>query len=307
MKIKPECAVCITRQVVDAVKEITSDEKERFKLIHEGMKKINEVYGEFIVPAFMGTSVHRHLKAVSYNNDPYKNLKESANEFAIKYLKEEEALLEDIDPLKRLKNKIKLSIAGNVIDFGPYGTDIDVTEKVKNTVSGTLKIDFSSELFDDLKKSKQIFYICDNAGEIIFDRVLIEELKKYVNVVVSVKGMPILNDATYNDAVIAGIDKITRVITSGTDVIGTKFEESSSEFIEEFNKSDIIIAKGMGNYESLTEYEENPVFLNDKENKTPKLKVPIYYIFKAKCPPIAKNVGVNEGDNILLKKSISKV
>jgi len=298
LRIKPECAICITRQVVDAAKEITDDEKERFKLISEGMKKINEVYGEFAVPAWMGTHVHRHIKKVSCKKDPYKKLKDFANNFALKYLNDVEKLLESPDPIERLRNKVKLSIAGNVIDFGPYSTDVNVEEKVKATLESDLRIDFTKALLEDVKNSKQVFYICDNAGEIVFDRPLIEELMKYSKVIVSVKGDPILNDATYEDAVEAGIDKITTVITSGTDVIGTSFEESSKKFVDEFNKSDVIIAKGMGNYESLSEYEET-----SKNSE----KLPIYYIFKAKCAPIAENVGVDEGDSILLKKAISKV
>ncbi|WP_459201111.1 damage-control phosphatase ARMT1 family protein [Methanococcus sp. CF] len=298
MKIKPECALCITRQVVDVAKEITDDKSEQFKIISWGIEKISEAYGESSVPSFMGTEIHRYIKEMTKNNDPYKNLKNVANEFALKYLKDVEKLLESNDELERLQNKVKLSIAGNVIDFGPYSTGVDVEKMVKDTLDGKLDIDFSNELLNDLKNSKKIFYTCDNAGEIVFDLPLIKELKNYVEVVVSVKGSPILNDATLEDVKTAGIDKITRVITSGTDAIGIRFEESSKEFIDEFNSCDFVIAKGMGNYESLTEYEE-------KHGKSE--KIPVYYILKAKCEPVAEHIGVHEGDNVLLRKEISKV
>ncbi|WP_456416901.1 damage-control phosphatase ARMT1 family protein [Methanocaldococcus sp.] len=292
MKIKPECAICIIRQVVDAVKEITDDEKEQFRLIKNTMEVIKEVYGENAVPAWMGTVVHRHLKKISNNEDPYKNLKEKANKIALKYLDKVRELCNDNNDLERLRKKVLASIAGNVIDFGAYSTDIDIEKLIEDTLNDKLKIDNSKELLEDLKneKIKKVLYICDNAGEIIFDRILIEEILKYNKEVVAVvKGKPILNDATLEDAKIANIDKICRVITTGSDIIGIILEECSEEFLEEFRSADLIIAKGMGNYESLTEYENE-------------IDKPIYYILKAKCKPVAENIGVNVGDNILLKR-----
>ncbi|WP_456371660.1 damage-control phosphatase ARMT1 family protein [Methanocaldococcus sp.] len=292
MKIKPECAICIIRQVVDAVKEITDDEKEQFRLIKDTMGVIKEVYGENAVPAWMGTVVHRHLKKISNNEDPYKNLKEKANKIALKYLDKVREMCNDNNDLERLRKKVLASIAGNVIDFGAYSTDIDIEKLIEDTLNDKLKIDNSKELLEDLKneKIKKVLYICDNAGEIIFDRILIEEILKYNKEVVAVvKGKPILNDATLEDAKIANIDKICRVITTGSDIIGIILEECSEEFLKEFRSADLIIAKGMGNYESLTEYENE-------------IDKPIYYILKAKCKPVAENIGVNVGDNILLKR-----
>ncbi|MCQ6254374.1 DUF89 domain-containing protein [Methanocaldococcus sp.] len=292
MKIKPECAICIIRQVVEAVKEITNDEKEQFRLIKNTMEVIKEVYGENAVPAWMGTVVHRHLKKISNTEDPYKNLKEKANKIALKYLDKVRELCNDNNDLERLRKKVLASIAGNVIDFGAYSIDIDIEKLIEDTLNDKLKIDNSKELLEDLKneKIKKVLYICDNAGEIIFDRILIEEILKYNKEVVAVvKGKPILNDATLEDAKIANIDKICRVITTGSDIIGIILEECSEEFLKEFRSADLIIAKGMGNYESLTEYENE-------------IDKPIYYILKAKCKPVAENIGVNVGDNILLKR-----
>ena len=290
MKIRPECVTCITRQVVDAAREITDDEKIQFKLVKDCLGVIREVYGEGAVPAWMGTTVHRYLKKISGNDDPYKRLKDVANKIALNYLEKIKVYVEVDDDLERLRRKVKAAIAGNVIDFGPYSTDIDIVSKIKETIEGDLKVDYSKELLEDLKSSKKVFYICDNAGEIVFDRILIEEIKNYVDeVVVAVKGKPILNDATLEDAKIVGIDKIAKIITTGSDIIGVILEECSEEFLKEFESSDLIVAKGMGNYESLTEYGN-------------RIKKPIYYILKAKCMPVAENIGVKVGDNVLLKK-----
>ncbi|MBP2172993.1 damage-control phosphatase ARMT1 family protein [Methanococcus voltae] len=314
MKIKPSCSICISRQIVDAINEITDDDEKKFELIKSTMQKITDVYGADAVPAWMGTHVHRHIKEISNSQDPYEKLKRNANIYAKQYLTK--TIIDEVnegDELKRLQNKAKLAIAGNVIDFGPYGTKDNIEHKVEQTIEGILDIDYSKELLVDLKQSDEnsktgtenkskrkeklkIIYICDNAGEIVFDRPLVEELMNYANVTVAVKGKPILNDATMEDAIEAGIPDITKVITSGTDVIGTRFEESSEEFRNEFKNADIVISKGMGNYESLTEYE-----LLKNENSGSK---PIYYIFKAKCEPIAEYNNVNVGANVLLKSTI---
>lgn len=289
LKIKPECATCIVRQVVDATKEISNNEEEQFKLISACLSCIKEEYGPEAVPAFMGTAVHRYLKKISGNNDPYSKLKYAANKLAMDYINSMNDSICQYNskpPLDRLKYKVKLSIAGNVIDFGPYSTTLDINKKLNETINGELKIDHIKELLDDLNKSDKILYICDNAGEILFDKILIEELNKYCEVVASVKGGPILNDATMEDAKSIGLDKIVKVITTGCDVIGVNLEESSEEFLREYYNADLIIAKGMGNFESLSEYS---------------IDKPLYYIFKAKCAPIAEFINVNVGDNILLK------
>jgi len=292
VKIKPECAICIIRQVVDAVNEITKDEKEQFRLIKNTMNVIKDVYGEDAVPAWMGTVVHRYLKRISGNNDPYKKLKDKANKIALQYLDRVREMCNVDDELERLKMKVLATIAGNVIDYGAYSTGIDVEKLIKDTLNGELKIDNSKELLNDLKNRdiKKILYICDNAGEIIFDRILMEEIKKYDKEVVAVvKGKPILNDATLEDAKIAKIDEIAKVITTGSDIIGIILEECSEEFLKEFESADLIIAKGMGNYESLTEYDD-------------RIDKPVYYILKAKCKPVAENIGVKVGDNVLLRR-----
>jgi len=292
VKIKPECAICIIRQVVDAANEITDDEREQFRLIKSTMEVIKDVYGESAVPAWMGTVVHRYLKKISNNNDPYKNLKEKANKIALQYLDKVREMSNTDDELERLRKKVLATIAGNVIDFGAYSTGINIEKLIEDTLNGELKIDNSRKLLNDLKDKniKKILYICDNAGEIIFDRVLMEEIKKYdKDIVAVVKGKPILNDATLEDAKIAKIDEIAKVITTGSDIIGIILEECSEEFLKEFESADLIIAKGMGNYESLTEYED-------------KIDKPIYYILKAKCKPVAENIGVDVGDNVLLKR-----
>ncbi|WP_456418719.1 damage-control phosphatase ARMT1 family protein [Methanocaldococcus infernus] len=288
MKIKPECAICIVRQIVDISKEV-ADEEEQFNLIKKCFKVIEENYGKDVVPAVMGTKVHRYFKEISGCKDPYKRLKEKANEIALKYYDYVKNLIKG-DERERLRKSVLATIAGNTIDYGAYSTNLNIEEVLLKTLNEELKIDNSEELLKYLKDKniKKVLYICDNAGEIVFDKLLMELIKSYGKEVIAVvKGKPILNDATIEDAKVAKIDEVAKIVTTGSDIIGIILEECSEEFLKELDSSDIIIAKGMGNYESLTEYN---------------IEKPIFFILKAKCNPVAQNIGVKRGDNVILKR-----
>ena len=133
-----------------------------------------------------------------------------------------------------------------------------------------------------------MLFLADNIGEIVFDKILIEKINDYeVDVTVALKEKPILNDACIEDALKIGMDDVSKLISTGTDSIGIIEEDVSEEFLEIFNKSDIVIAKGLGNYEGLGEME-----LGEK---------PVFCLLNAKCKPVARDIGVNLGDNIVLK------
>ena len=146
------------------------------------------------------------------------------------------------------------------------------------------------ELENALQSAKNVLYLADNSGEIAFDKLLIEKLKDYdVDVTVALKEKPILNDAGIEDAVQIGLDKVAKLVSTGTDSIGILYADISEEFKEIFEGADLVISKGLGNYEGLTEME--------LKNK------PVFCLFNAKCNPIAKSVGVNLRDNVVLKLS----
>jgi len=157
-----------------------------------------------------------------------------------------------------------------------------------NTIKKDPVLDSTEDLEEELKRSKTIIYLADNIGEIVFDKILIEKIKEYdVDVVVALKEKPILNDACVDDAIKIGLDKFAKLTSTGTDSIGIIEEDVSAEFMELFNKSDMVIAKGLGNYEGLGEMD-----LKDK---------PVFCLLNAKCPPVARDIGVELGDNIVLK------
>jgi len=229
----------------------------------------------------LGTNVHRIVKRVTGNIDPYDQLKEKYNRMALELYPKLKFIVENSeDPLLAA---VKVAIAGNVIDFGPK-MNINLQKEVENVLDNELVINDIGQLRKSVLKSGKLLYLADNAGETVFDRILIEELlKRNVEVTYAVKDAPILNDATFRDAEIARITDIAEVMSIGTDCTGILFEECSKKFIEEFENSSLLISKGQGNYESLND-------IKDKE---------IFFLLKIKCPIIADDVKVQAGSTVL--------
>lgn len=283
MKVHLECIPCLLRQVLEAAKMSTNDEVTRENSLREVAIYLSNEQWTKILPE-LGTNVHRIVKRVTGNVDPYKQLKDKYNYMALKLYPKLKFIVENSeDPLL---TAVKVAIAGNVIDFGPK-VDIDLEKEVENILDNELAINDIDQLKKSVLTSKKVLYLADNAGETVFDEILIEELlKRNVEVIYAVKDAPILNDATFRDAEIAGITHIAKVISIGTDCTGVLFEECSKEFLREFQNSNFVISKGQGNYESL----------NDVENKE------IFFLLKIKCPIIAEDIRAKTG-SIVLKRS----
>lgn len=280
MKPHLECVPCFLRQASEAIMMSTDDEVVREEALREVMSYLlYEEWGKAIPE--LGTNVHRIVKRVTGNEDPYKQLKDECNEMASNlYPKLELAVKNSNDPLL---TAAKIAIAGNTIDFGPK-IEIDVEKEVQKVLEGKLAINDIDQLKGSAQKSKDILYLADNAGETFFDRILIGELvRRDINVTYVVKGGPILNDATLRDAEMAGINSVAKVISTGTDCAGVLFSECSKHFLREFEKSSLVISKGQGNYESL----------NDVKNKE------IFFLLKIKCPIIAEDIGAKKASTVL--------
>jgi len=257
-----------------------TDEVVRENSLREVMIYLSTEQWTKILPE-LGTNVHRIVKRVTGNVDPYNRLKEKYNYMVLELYPKLKFIVENSeDPLLAA---VKVAIAGNVIDFGPK-VDINLEKEVEKVLNNELAINDIDQLKKSVIKSRKVLYLADNAGETVFDRVLIEELlKRNVEVTYAVKDAPILNDATFRDAEIAGITEMTKVMSIGTDCTGVLFKECSKKFLEEFENSNLIISKGQGNYESL----------NDIEHKE------IFFLLKIKCPIIAENIEVETGSTVL--------
>jgi uncharacterized protein with ATP-grasp and redox domains len=282
MHIFLDCIPCFTRQALDAARLATDDKK-----IHEQvLRKVLALAKDLDMsqsPPVMGQKIHRLIRELVGAVDPYRDVKRRFNNAALKlYPKMREHIIESEN---MLDTAIRLAIAGNIIDFGVNG-ELQESE-LEKTIGECLAAESysiqSSQFEQALNDAEEILYIADNAGEIIFDRLLIEQLP-IEKVTIAVKGSPVINDATIEDAILAGLHRIIEVIDNGSDGPGTILESCSQEFVDHFEKADLVIAKGQGNYETLSDIDKN-----------------IFFILKAKCPVIARDLGCEVGEMIFRK------
>lgn len=236
------------------------------------------------VPARTSTLIHRLLRSES-GVDPYQEVKTTYNRIALDLLPE---LMRTAASMPdRLEGGVRAAIAGNVIDFGIYD-HIDLRRSIEESSQLELPRDSFDAFRHAVEIAGRILYLCDNAGEIVFDRVLLrilQEQGKYVTV--AVKGAPVINDATLKDAAEAGITEYTELIDNGSDGIGTLLESCSERFLNAFRSADMIISKGQANFETL------------EQTHDPRL----FFLFKIKCPVVGRALGRENGDIVLLQDS----
>lgn len=234
------------------------------------------------VPARTTTLIHRLLRQET-GCDPYRQVKETYNRIALGMLPELRRRCEA--SADQLEATVRAAIAGNVIDFGIYET-IDLNGSVDESFRLPLSGADYPAFVQSVNRSKRILYLCDNAGEIVFDRLLLEKLcqmDKQVTAVV--KGIPVINDATLDDASAAGLPDSVHVLDNGNDGIGTLFEACSPEFLNAYRSADMIISKGQANYETLLSSGDERIF----------------FLFKVKCRVVAKVMGREDGAIVLMQ------
>ncbi len=280
MKAFLECIPCIIRQSIEVAKMVTTDRTKQKEILLEVMKAIRRIPVTEMTPPEATEAVHEVIKTITGIPDLYAAVKKENNKLALGlYPRMKKIVRSSANPLLAA---VRLAIAGNVIDYGVHsGFDVEAT------IEEVLKKDFAVNHYDrfksDLKKAKKILYIGDNAGEIVFDKVLIEEFPKNIKVTYAVKSRPTLNDVMMEDAKSVKMDDVSEVIESGSSCPGTFVHKGTKQFIEAYKKADMVIAKGQGNYETL----EDP-------------KKEIFLLLKAKCPYLAEEMGLKKGDIVLL-------
>jgi len=285
MRTNLYCFPCFLRQALDAVRMVTQDEGIQRKTLNSVFSILSNISIR-TNPAEIAHLVHLRVKSITGNFDPYKEIKKTQNELALKYESTLSAQIAEMsDPLK---TALMLSAVGNAIDLAPDYPIHDVYKKYMEMISKGFALD-DYELFrKKLSQSKSILYLGDNAGEIVWDKILIEELLDNFNIeiIYTVRGFPILNDVTMEDAHFVGMDKLVKVISNGFDAPGILLNRCSEEFLRKYQKSDLILSKGQGNYESLS-----------REDRS------IFFLFNVKCPVIAEDIHCNIGDIILKSQS----
>jgi len=288
LKVEAECAACILDRAAAEAMEATTNPALRFRAMIELLRLLSKEFRPTAVPADLGTKRDRLIKRVTGNSDPYKRSKRISNEKALKVLPYARRLVEEgYAQQDRFKKACLCAIVGNIIEFDIPGHkfSFNYLRKGFREAGKDLLIDDVSEIYEIAKKARTVLYLTDNAGEIVFDTLLVEQLKNMgLTVVVGVKGGPVINDATLADAEASGIGKVAdKLITTGTDAVGLALKEFSTEFLDVYNSADLIFAKGMGYAETFTEY---------------KLKKPHVLLFRTKCNPVANFFGVSRGKNV---------
>ena len=288
MKVEIECAECIVHRGHAEIVEATKDQAKRFEAMNALFEFLRNEFNPNAVPAYIGTERDRLVRRVTRNPDPYSERKRLSNKKALEMLPIAEKIIENSpDEKTRFKKAILCSIVGNVMEFDipVHAFKFDDLEKLIRESESDLAVDETAEIFGLAKKSKNILYLLDNAGEVAFDTLFVKELKRLgIRVTVVVKSSPVLNDATLDDAKFVGMNRIAdRIITSGNDSVGLNLKASSREFMEAYNSADLIIAKGMGYAETLTEN---------------KLTRPHALLLRTKCNPVARFFGVPRERNV---------
>ncbi|RJX15635.1 DUF89 family protein [Candidatus Bathyarchaeota archaeon] len=293
MKVTAECIPCLLERGYREAARVVKDEAKLKEIMGEVLKTISQNFSPEVAPAYLGTLRDRVIKRM-VGKDPYKELKKTANDLALKLLPQTKKTIfeKSKNPYECFREACKIAVVANSMEFDVSGYDFRLEDLEKTLKNMSLAVDDLFKAYRLLEKSKNVLILTDNAGEIVFDGLLAETLKFIgANVTVAVKSGPVLNDATLEDALKVGIDKIVdKLTTIGSDCVGLIWEEASEEIKKIFLSSGLVVAKGMGNYEALTELKN--------------LGVNVLFLLKAKCNPVAKSIGVSKGSNVALLKKL---
>ena len=283
MKAYLDCLPCLMSQALRAARAATDDEEVQRQVVNAVAGLIPEL-SLGLKPPEIAQRGYRLISQVIGNNDPFRRAKVEANRMALALHPRLKKLVEQ--SADRLFTACRLAILANSIDFGPNfehgGIEAIIDEAT--TCPIPLAVNNYDQFWSSLNNSRSLLYLGDNAGEIVFDRLLIEEIHrvKELETYFVVRENPVINDVTMDDALTVGMDRVARVISNGSDAPATILSQCSAELQQLFRSADIIIAKGQGNYESLEGELGN-----------------IFFLLRAKCPLVAELLGVSVGDCIL--------
>jgi hypothetical protein len=284
MKTYLDCFPCMLRQALEAARMANADVEQQRAVLNRVMELLAMVPVDN-TPAETGYHVHRIVREMTGVRDPYRLVKEEATSKALPLVPRlREIVAQADDPLEQA---VRIAIAGNIIDFAPDkvmnpSKDIQFTLKatLERVLHQPLAINDLEALRRALSKAQRVLYLADNAGETVFDRVLIEILEQPV--IYAVKGGPTLNDATQEDAVVAGLGEVAEIVSTGSDAPGTVLESCSPAFRQLYDQAELIIAKGQANHEALGEGDGR-----------------LFFLLQVKCSVLGRELGAEPGSIIL--------
>ena len=281
MRTYLDCIPCIIRQALCAARMVSADPAVHERVLRETLGWVGETNMNQPAPVAV-QRIHRLLRETTGVEDPYRDAKEYQNRTVLALLPELRCRIEAAaDPLA---TALRVAIAGNAIDMGANGslTGLDVRRAVTQALTEPV-VGEPGGFRSAIAEAERILYLTDNAGEIALDRLLIEQLTP-ARVTVAVRGKPVINDATMADARAVGLHEIVEIVDNGSDAPGTLLDDCSQEFRRRFTEADLVLAKGQGNYETLSDEPHD-----------------IFFLFKVKCSVIAAHAGVPIGTHVLAR------
>lgn len=275
-----DCYPCFLRQALTAARMAGATDAVEWQALHHVLRLLRDV-PEGATPPLLADQVHRLVREVAGHGDPYAEIKATTTAAALAlYPRLGEIVAASPDPFA---TAVRVAIAGNVIDLGVRDDVPDLWQTVERVLAAPFAIDDLAALREAVAAADHVLYLADNAGETVFDRVLIEHLP--VPVVYAVKGGPVLNDATRADAQAAGLADCATLVDTGSDAPGTTAALCSSSFRAAFTRAPVVIAKGQANYETLSDAGPR-----------------VFCLLQVKCPVIARDAGVPVG-SVVVRRS----
>ena len=278
MRTYLDCYPCLLGQALEASRRAGADVKAQREILEQVLELLKGFPPESKPPE-INRVVHRIVREQMKTADPYREAKARSTEEALSLLPWMRRQLENVPD--RLETAARFSIAGNIIDAIP-GREYDLREEVQRVLEKPLTVNHLEPFREALAEADWVLFLADNAGETVCDRPLLELIEAPVTY--AVKGSPIANDATMEDALAAGVDDEAKLMSTGSDAAGTLLETCSAAFREVFRDAPLIIAKGQANYECLSESGPR-----------------VFFLLQAKCPVLARDAGVPTESTILLR------
>lgn len=281
-----DCLPCLVSQACNLAKKHIKDADDQYLLVREVLEEMSKFSRNSCAP-LVAQKIHSMVRQVTGNSDPYRKIKDFFNH---EMLSLENRFRQRINNAQQpVSHALKYAAAGNIIDFGAR-SNLEYEEVLK-VIDATMGQDFSEELFEqllgDLSRASTLLYLGDNAGEIVFDKLFLEAIKREypgLEIFFATRGGPVINDITERDAMDVGIDKYATVINNGADIPGTVLDACSQDFLRIFDRAGVVISKGQGNFESL--------------EGVPRKK--IYFIFLCKCHLFQQKLGLKKNDLVFL-------
>ncbi len=285
MRTSLECIPCFVRQGLEALREVCGDETEIKRVLKQVLIAV-AAFDTALSPPEMGRVIHSIIRCEIGHADPYCAIKQRSTQEALRVMPEvRERIEQSTQPFYMA---VRFAIAGNILDYAlaSLWSEDQLSQTLAKAESFPVDEFMMAQLEQAINQAETILWLADNAGETVFDRLLIERLSGK-RIIYAVKQSPVINDAIRQDAIEAGLEPYVELIDNGTDAPGTILPLCSSTFCEAFDRADVVIAKGQANFETLNEVERD-----------------VFFLTQIKCAVIAHHYGYKVGDWLVTTPSV---